>query len=139
MSEQGGTVMELLECYLQAVGRQLPRRRQADIMAELRANRKAQLEDKAADLGHGLKQGEAEDWLRKLGLPMQVAFAATVSYWAGGFSGVLVRAADGAGVSAGGLCGGCGRVTGAGAAGNELGWRSSDAGSVCAVLKWRHG
>lgn len=65
--------MELLERYLQAVRGHLPHGRQEDIMAELRANLEAQLEDKEAALGRRLKQGEAEDWLRELGSPMEVA------------------------------------------------------------------
>ncbi len=65
--------MELLDRYLQAVSRHLPRARQEDVLAELRANLEAQLEDKEAALGRALKQGEAEDWLRELGSPMQVA------------------------------------------------------------------
>lgn len=65
--------MKLLELYLRAVSRHLPRRRQADILAELRVNLEAQLEDKEAELGRELKQGEAEDWLRELGSPVQVA------------------------------------------------------------------
>lgn len=73
--------MELLERYLQAVGRHLPYRRQKDILAELRANLEAQLEDKEAELGRELKQGEAEDWLRELGSPMQVAARYMPQQW----------------------------------------------------------
>jgi len=65
--------MELLDRYLQAVARNLPRHRQQDILAELRANLEAQLEDKEAALGRPLTQGEAEDWLREIGPPLQVA------------------------------------------------------------------
>lgn len=73
--------MELLERYLQAVGRHLPHGRQQDILAELRANLEAQLEDKEAQLGRALKQGEAEDWLRELGSPMQVAARYLPQQW----------------------------------------------------------
>lgn len=73
--------MELLERYLQAVGKQLPQRRRQDILAELRANLEAQLEDKEAELGRELKQGEAEDWLRELGSPMQVAARYLPQQW----------------------------------------------------------
>lgn len=73
--------MELLDRYLQAVSRHLPRGRQADILAELRANLEAQLEDKEAELGRELKQGEAEDWLRELGSPMQVAARYLPQQW----------------------------------------------------------
>ena len=65
--------MELLDRYLQAIKKQLPRNRQNDILAELRANYEAQLEDKEAALGRPLTTGEAEDWLRQLGAPMVVA------------------------------------------------------------------
>jgi len=65
--------MELLERYLQAVRKYLPLRRQDDIIAELRANLEAQLEDKETELGRPLTIGEAEDWLRALGSPMMVA------------------------------------------------------------------
>ena len=73
--------MELLERYLQVVSRHLPRRRQQDILAELRANLEAQLEDKEAELGRELKQGEAEDWLRELGSPVQVAARYLPQQW----------------------------------------------------------
>lgn len=65
--------MELLDRYLQAVARNLPRSRQHDILAELRANLEAQLEDKESTLGRPLTQGESEDWLREIGAPIQVA------------------------------------------------------------------
>jgi hypothetical protein len=65
--------MELLDRYLQAVKKHLPWKRQDDILAELRANLEAQLEDKEAALGRPLTQGEAEDWLRQIGAPIQVA------------------------------------------------------------------
>jgi hypothetical protein len=65
--------MDLLDRYLQAVKKHLPWKRQDDIIAELRANLEAQLEDKEAALGRPLTQGEAEDWLRQIGAPIQVA------------------------------------------------------------------
>jgi hypothetical protein len=65
--------MDLLARYLQAVKKHLPWQRQDDIIAELRANLEAQLEDKEAGLGRPLTTGEAEDWLRQIGPPMQVA------------------------------------------------------------------
>lgn len=65
--------MELLDRYLQAVRKYLPRKRQNDILAELRANMESQLEDKESALGRPLTQGEAEDWLRAMGSPMLVA------------------------------------------------------------------
>ncbi|MFP5203949.1 MAG: hypothetical protein ACLGSH_01195 [Acidobacteriota bacterium] len=65
--------MELLDRYLQAVSRHLTGKRQQDILAELRANLEAQLEDKEAELGRPLTQAEAEAWLKQLGAPMQMA------------------------------------------------------------------
>ena len=65
--------MELLDRYLQAVRKHLPRKRQDDILAELRANMEAQLEDKESSLGRPLTQGETEDWLRAMGSPILVA------------------------------------------------------------------
>jgi hypothetical protein len=65
--------MELLDRYLQAVKKHLPQKRQDDILAELRANMESQLEDKEAELGRPLTQGEAEDWLRAMGPPILVA------------------------------------------------------------------
>ena len=65
--------MELLDRYLEAVKKHLPWKRQDDIIAELRANLEAQLEDKQEALGRPLTQGETEDWLRQIGPPRQVA------------------------------------------------------------------
>jgi len=65
--------MELLDRYLQAVKKHLPWERQDDIIAELRANLEAQLEDKEAELGRPLTKEEAEQWIKQLGSPIQVA------------------------------------------------------------------
>jgi len=69
--------MDLLERYLQAVRKYLPwtlsRARQEDILAELRANLESQLEEREADLGRKLTEGEMIDWLKQLGSPMHVA------------------------------------------------------------------
>lgn len=65
--------MELLDRYLQAVKKHLPLKRQDDIIAELRANLESQLEEKESELGRPLTQGEAEDWLRQVGPPTQMA------------------------------------------------------------------
>jgi hypothetical protein len=65
--------MELLDRYLQAVKRHLPWQRQDDIIAELRANLEAQLEDKETELGRPLTKEEAEMWLKQIGSPIQVA------------------------------------------------------------------
>lgn len=65
--------MELLDRYLQAVRKHLPWQRQDDIIAELRANLEAQLEDKETELGRRLTKEEAEEWLKQIGSPIQVA------------------------------------------------------------------
>lgn len=65
--------MEMLDRYLLAVRRHLPWLRQDDIIAELRANLEAQLEDKEAELGRQLTDAEMEAWIKQLGSPLQVA------------------------------------------------------------------
>ncbi len=65
--------MELLDRYLEAVRKNLPWKRQDDLLAELRANLEAQLEDKESALGRPLTKEEAEDWLKQLGSPTQMA------------------------------------------------------------------
>jgi hypothetical protein len=69
--------MDLLERYLQAVRKYLPwnfsRSRQDDILAELRANLESQLDERQADLGRPLTEGETIDWLKQLGAPIQMA------------------------------------------------------------------
>src|SRR5580658_4824745 len=65
--------MELLERYLEAVRKHLPWERQDDIIAELRANLEAQLEEKESALGRSLTTAEMEEWLKTLGPPIQVA------------------------------------------------------------------
>ena len=65
--------MELLDRYLEAVKKHLPWQGQDDILAELQANLEAQLEDKEAELGRPLTKEEAEEWLKELGPPIQVA------------------------------------------------------------------
>ncbi len=65
--------MELLDRYLLAVRKHLPLARQADIVAELRANLEAQLEEQESELGRPLTEGEAIDWLKRLGSPTEMA------------------------------------------------------------------
>ena len=69
--------MDLLERYLQSIRKYLPwtlsSARQDDIVAELRANYESQLEEREADLGRKLTEGEMIDWLKQLGAPVQVA------------------------------------------------------------------
>jgi hypothetical protein len=65
--------MELLDRYLQAVSKHLPWKRQEDIIAELRANLESQLDEKQAELGRPMTAAEAEEWIRQLGSPAQMA------------------------------------------------------------------
>ena len=65
--------MELLDRYLESVRKHLPWQRQDDIVAELRANLESQLEEKEETLGRPLTQAEAEEWIKQLGAPIQVA------------------------------------------------------------------
>ncbi len=98
--------MELLDRYLQAVKKHLPWERQDDIIAELRANLEAQLEDKEAELGRPLTKEEAEEWLKQIGLadPGGCALpAAAVFDRAGDFPDVLLRPEAGADVGDGDL------------------------------------
>ena len=59
--------MELLDRYLQAVRKHLPWQRQDDIIAELRANLEAQLEDKEAELGRPLNQARRRRGCKQTG------------------------------------------------------------------------
>ncbi len=65
--------MELLDRYLQAVGKYLPPRRRDDILAELRANLLEQAEDREAELGHPLTLTDEEALLKQHGRPVVVA------------------------------------------------------------------
>lgn len=65
--------MELLDRYLEAVKKHLPWERPDDLVAELRANLEAQLEDKEAALGRALTKEEAAAWIRQMGAPRQLA------------------------------------------------------------------
>lgn len=65
--------MELLDRYLEAVRKQLPWERQDDIIAELRANLEAQLEDKQEEVGHTLTPEEAKAWVGQLAAPRMMA------------------------------------------------------------------
>jgi hypothetical protein len=64
---------DLFERYLQAVRKYLPWQRQDDIVAELRANLEAQREEREAELGRPLTEGEMIDWLKELGPPLEMA------------------------------------------------------------------
>jgi len=65
--------MDMFERYLQAVRKYLPWQRQDDIVAELRANLESQREEREAELGRSLTEGEMIDWLKELGPPVQMA------------------------------------------------------------------
>jgi hypothetical protein len=65
--------MELLDRYLEAVRKQLPWERQDDIVAELRANLEAQLEDRQEELGRTLNTEEAKAWVGQLAAPRMMA------------------------------------------------------------------
>jgi hypothetical protein len=65
--------MELLDRYLKAVGRLLPRDQRGDILEELSENLRAEMEDREAELGRPLDAAEQEDILSRHGDPMTVA------------------------------------------------------------------
>ncbi|ABF40800.1 hypothetical protein Acid345_1799 [Candidatus Koribacter versatilis Ellin345] len=65
--------MQLIDRYLYAVGRHLPKERRDDILAELRANILEMAEDREQELGRPLTIAEEEEILKKHGHPMQVA------------------------------------------------------------------
>lgn len=65
--------MDLFERYMQAVRKHLPWQRQDDILAELRTNLEAQREEREAELGRPLTEGEMIDWLKELGPPRAMA------------------------------------------------------------------
>lgn len=65
--------MNLLERYLQAVARLLPKARRGDIIEELRANLLSQMEDREEQLGRALTGDEQAGILRGHGNPTLVA------------------------------------------------------------------
>jgi hypothetical protein len=65
--------MNLLERYLQAVGKYLPKARRDDIIAELRANILSQMEDREEELGLPMTDEERAEMLRHHGNPAIVA------------------------------------------------------------------
>jgi hypothetical protein len=65
--------MELLERYLQAVRGYLLRRRRDDIIKELGDNILSQMEDKSAELGRPLTEGEQGEILKQHGHPVVAA------------------------------------------------------------------
>jgi hypothetical protein len=64
---------ELLERYLQAVRRYLPRAQQSDIVEELSDNIQSQMEEKESELGRPLSFDEQSDILKAYGRPILVA------------------------------------------------------------------
>jgi hypothetical protein len=65
--------MELLDRYLQAVKFWLPNRQKQDIVAELSEDIRAQIEDKATELGRPVTEAEVVAILRQIGRPLLVA------------------------------------------------------------------
>jgi hypothetical protein len=64
---------DLLERYLQSVGRYLPAEGKEDTLAELRANLLAEMDDKAEELGRALTEVEEAEVLQRHGHPSVVA------------------------------------------------------------------
>ena len=65
--------MNLLNRYLQAVGKYLPKARREDILAELRANLLSQIEDREEQLGRAVIESELKELLQQHGNPAIVA------------------------------------------------------------------
>jgi hypothetical protein len=65
--------MDLLERYLQAIGQYLPASTRDDVLAELRANLQAQIDDRAEELRRPLTDHETADILLAHGQPELVA------------------------------------------------------------------
>src|SRR5215472_5891650 len=65
--------MDLLQSYLKAVRRYLPRAQKDDIVAELSEDLRSQIEEREAELGRSLRDDEQMALLRAYGDPMIVA------------------------------------------------------------------
>jgi hypothetical protein len=65
--------MELIERYLQAVGRALPKAQREDIVRELRDSILSQVEEQEDSLGRPLNEAEQVEVLEKLGSPSRLA------------------------------------------------------------------
>jgi hypothetical protein len=65
--------MPLLERYLYAVGRHLPPAKEADILAELRDDIQASLDERTAELGHALTPADEAAVLKRYGRPVLMA------------------------------------------------------------------
>lgn len=64
---------DLLDRYLQAIGDHLPAATRADVLAELRANLQAQLDDRSEELNRPLTETEVAAILKEHGRPIVVA------------------------------------------------------------------
>lgn len=73
ITDTGYMAMEILDRYLQAVRRYLPRRRQDDILEELSVDILAQMEDMEQGLGRSLTEEERVALIKHYGHPMVVA------------------------------------------------------------------
>ncbi len=65
--------MDLLERYLQEVGKFLPQQRRADILRELGENLREEMENFSESLGRPLNDSEQADILKRHGHPLKVA------------------------------------------------------------------
>lgn len=65
--------MNLLNRYLQDVGRYLPKARRDDIVADLRANILLQIEDREREIGRPMAENELIEMLQHHGNPLIVA------------------------------------------------------------------
>jgi hypothetical protein len=65
--------MDLLERYLQAVGQYLPPATREDVLAELRVNLQAEMDERAAENESPLTESEAAAILKAHGRPVLVA------------------------------------------------------------------
>ena len=66
-------INDLLDRYLQAIGDHLPAASRADVLAELRANLQAQIDDRAEELNRPLTEPEVAAILKEHGRPILVA------------------------------------------------------------------
>jgi hypothetical protein len=65
--------MELIDRYLHAVGFWLPKKQKKDILAELEADLRSEIEDREAGLGRKLEDAEVEELLKRHGSPILMA------------------------------------------------------------------
>src|SRR5690348_4783961 len=69
----GEAVMDMLDRYLAAIARELPKAQASDIAAELRDTLLSQIEERETELGRPLAKGELEALLIAFGNPLEVA------------------------------------------------------------------